>query len=417
MSYYHIKGTELSIPPIAEKILKNKTRGLGADVDEERKKVKYPEFLAHYQPDEEGKYKNVKNEDGAKNDKGHLGDPTFKNLFPADKKVTTRNLSPDFGTEVEGIQLSELDEQGKNDLALYLETRGLVVFRDQDFRDKGGDFAVNFGKHFGPLHIHPISISAENNPELLVTYRQGGDSSRYDKEFSSKGDTTGWHSDISFEEYPASFSFFVALEVPPSGGDTVFIDTREAYRRLSPAYQNFLEGLTAIHSNYFQNVLGRLTNTVAKIKEDYYTEHPLVRTHPVTGEKSLFFSRGFVQGIKGLKDKESASVLNFLDHHLATNLDIQVRANHIGGSKLNSKSVIAWDNRLAVHSATLDYLRSTTERRHHYRITVLGEKPYLDKSEGESSNGHTNGHSNGHSNGLKGHQNEDGISKLKLDDE
>lgn len=327
------------------------------------------------------------------------------------------DLSPEFGTEIEGVQLSELDDKGKNDLALYLETRGLAVFRNQDFRDKGAEFAKEFGSYFGPLHIHPVSLTAENSPELLVTFRPAGDARRHAVEFANRTNSFAWHSDISFEEYPSSFSFFVALEAPPSGGDTVFIDLREAYRRLSPAYQKFLESLTVIHTNYYQNLLSAQRGHTARVKKDYFTEHPLIRTHPVTGEKSIFFSRAFIHSIKGLKPTESASVLNFLENHITNNPELQVRATHKG---TDAKTVIAWDNRFLLHTATVDFLRHETVARHHYRITVLGERPFLTTPESKSKeqvnngngngksseNGNTNGngksidgHGNGHSNG------------------
>lgn len=390
---YQVNGSELDDPLVIEQLKKaiaaGKVFGAG-DLAEEKKKVKFPQFLGEFKIEDKEKYKNLDNKDGAKNDKGHLGNSNFKNLFPPDKKVLTFDLSPNFGTEIEGIQLSDLDDAGRNDLALFLERRGMVVFRDQDFRDKSANFAKSFGEHFGPLHIHPVSFSAEDHPEILVTYRPEGGGERFDSEFANKSSSIAWHSDISFEKYPASFSFFVALEVPESGGDTIYADTREAYRRLSPPIQKFLESLTAIHSNHYQNKRTELGGHIAKIKETYFTEHPLIRTHPVTGEKSLFYSRAFIQGIKGLKSSESNSILSFLEEHI-NNPEFQIRATHIGGSKRNSKTVIAWDNRVVLHSATLDFLRKETSRRHHYRITVIGERPYLEdeKREQASLNGHT----------------------------
>lgn len=394
---YKVKGSELFDPLFLKNLSIQRDSGNFLTPEkalEARKTIKYPEYLYPTQPGEENKYNNFKNVDGAKNDKGHLGDATFKNLFPEGKKISTVDLSPNFGTEIEGVQLSELDDAGKNDLALYLETRGLAVFRDQDFRDKGPDFAKKFGEYFGPLHIHPVSFVAENYPELLVTFRPAGDGSRYDTQFGNTANSAVWHSDISFEEYPASFSFFVALEAPPSGGDTVFINLREAYRRLSPAFQKQLEGYTAIHTNYYQNHGAKLSNNVARVKADYFSEHPLVRTHPVTGEKSLFFSRGFIHSIKGLKPKESDAILNFLDDHVTNNPEIQVRAQHRG---TDSKSVIAWDNRFLLHTAIADFLQHSTIARHHFRITVIGEKPYLaDANDTNRRSNGTNGHTNGH---------------------
>lgn len=377
VTYYRIAGSELDDPEIAEQVrLFQNTLVLTADeVEEEKKKLKYPEYLHRTTAAEAGLFHNQKNPDHVKNDRGHLGDPDFKNLFKSGQKVTKFDLSPNFGTEVDGVQLSELDDAGKNDLALFLETRGLAVFRNQDLRDKGPQFAVDFGKYFGPLHIHPVSYSAEGYPEIFATIRKSGDGSRYDSAFAGKTGEFQWHSDISFEEYPSSFSIFVALEAPPSGGDTVFIDLREAYNRLSEPLKKFFETLTVVHLNQYQQKFAELRGQPAKVKSVSTSEHPLVRTHPVTGVKSLFFSRGFITKIKGLKASESAAILNFLEDHTLNNPEIQVRASHRG---TDSRTVIAWDNRFLVHTAILDFLQHTTGPRHHYRITVLGEKPYFD---------------------------------------
>lgn len=384
-NYYKILGSELNDPDIASGI-RETLNGLilgKDDYETTLKTLKYPEFLHRTSPEKAGTYVNEPNPDHVKNDKGHLGDPTFKNLFPEGTKVEQFDLSPNFGTEIEGIQLSELNDAAKNDLALLIEKRGLLVFRKQDLRDKGPEFAVNFGKYFGPLHIHPVSYSAKGFPEVFTTIRKSGDGSRYNDVFRNKTGDFGWHSDISFEEYPASFSFFVALEAPPSGGDTVFVDLREAYKRLSPVLQNFFETLTVVHSNLYQRKAAELRGQPLKVKDVSTHEHPLVRTHPVTGEKSLYFSRAFIQRIKGLKHQESDAILSFLEDHVTNNPELQVRATHRG---TESGTVIVWDNRFLIHTATVDFLQHSTGPRHHYRLTVLGEKPYLAKDNKEKTN-------------------------------
>lgn len=376
--YWRPSGAELD-DPVYYASLKEKIQSGAIDsvkeVETERASIKYPEFLSKTRPEEAGIYNNHKNPDHVKNDKGHLGDPQFRNIFKDESKLKKFDLSPNLGTEIDGIQLSELDDAAKNDLALLLETRGLLVFRNQDFRDKGPKFARDFGRYFGPLHIHPVAYSAENYPEVFATFRKAGDASRYAQQFANDTGSFRWHSDVSFEEYPSSFSIFVALEAPESGGDTVFVDLREAYKRLSPPLQKFFETLTVVHSNVYQHKFASLRNQLAKVKEVAYAEHPLVRTHPVTGEKSLYFSRNFIQKIKGVKHSESAAILNFLEDHCLNNPETQVRATHRG---TDSRTVIVWDNRFLAHTHTLDFLQHETSARHHFRITVLGEKPYLD---------------------------------------
>ncbi|PVH16668.1 uncharacterized protein CXQ87_004964 [Candidozyma duobushaemuli] len=383
-NYWKVAGSELNDQLHLKDLKEQYSSGKLADaseVENELSKVKYPEYLNKIKLEDVAVHEHV-NPDHVKNDKGHLGDPTFKNLFKAGSKIEKFDLSPNLGTEIDGVQLSELDDAGRNDLALFLETRGLAVFRNQDFRDKGPAFARSFGQYFGPLHIHPVAYSAKDHPELLVTFRGAGGPERWESNFRFKTNTNAWHSDISFEEYPSSFSFFVALEAPPSGGDTVFVDLREAYKRLSPQLQKFFESLTIIHSNEVLQKVAAVRGSLSRDKKVLYTEHPLVRSHPVTGEKSLFFSRGFIHKIKGLKESESAFILNFLEDHCLNNPEIQVRANHRG---TDARTVIAWDNRFLAHTAVSDFLNHDTPARHHFRITVLGEKPYLEDKRVEDS--------------------------------
>lgn len=348
------------------------------NVEEARKTVKYPEYLAKTEKDEIGKYRRFDNPGHAARDRGNFGDPKFRNIFPEGiEKYNHFDLTPDLGTEIddESFQLSQLSDAAKDDFALFLEQRGLAVFRQQDFRDKGPKFAKEFGEYFGRLHIHPVSYSAVGYPELFTTFRNAGTKERYEKVYADTTKLYGWHSDVSFEKYPSLFSIFVALEAPPSGGDTVFIDLREAYRRLLPTIQKFFETLTVIHSNVYQNKFAAHNGQPARVSGDLYTKHPLVRVHPVTKEKLLFFSRGFIQRVEGVKKQELDFILNFLVEHVTSNPEFQVRALHKGG---DLRLVIAWDNRFLLHTATLDFLRHITGNRHHFRITVLGERPYND---------------------------------------
>jgi sulfonate dioxygenase len=132
----------------------------------------YPEFLPvwdrslHYEP-----YTPLENVQQP----GLKADPAKPHLLPAGHKVT--HLSPKFGSVIEGIQLSSLHEEGKNELALLTAQRGVLVFRDQDFAEHGPQFSVDYGKHFGPLHIHPASGHPQGFPELHIVYR--GPEDRY----------------------------------------------------------------------------------------------------------------------------------------------------------------------------------------------------------------------------------------------
>lgn len=157
--------------------------------------------------------------------------------------------------------------------------------------------------------------------------------------------------------------------LPYSGGDTLWSSGYTAYDRLSPAFQKFLEGLQAVHSG--QGQVDEANRAGHTVRRDHWTAvHPVVRTHPVTGWKSLFVQHGFTKSIVGLPKRESDAILNFLFDHIAGGADFQVRF------KWEENSVAVWDNRVTNHNAIFDYIHFG--RRHGWRITPLGEKPYFD---------------------------------------
>src|SRR5277367_3790505 len=96
-------------------------------------------------------------------------DPKKPNLLHQGTKVV--QLTPHFGTEVHGVQISRLTDAGKNELALLVAERGVVVFRDQDFVELGPEGLVEYGKYFGELHVHPVSGHPAGYPELHIVYR------------------------------------------------------------------------------------------------------------------------------------------------------------------------------------------------------------------------------------------------------
>ncbi|KAK6204636.1 oxidoreductase activity protein [Scheffersomyces amazonensis] len=327
---------------------------------EHRATSKAPEYLPTWNRKE--KYEPLKFYEHK--DPGLKADPALPNLL---KKgvVTTKNITPKLGTEVRGIQISELTEEGKNELALYVAQRGLVVFRDQDLASKGPEFSVEFGKHFGPLHIHPTSGAPRTSPELHVVYRRADAKNL----FENRNNLVGFHSDVSYELQPPGTTFFTVVEGPEAGGDTLFADTVEAYNRLSPAFQKRLEGLHALHSGVEQANFSKRNGGVVK-REPVQNIHPVVRTHPVTGQKALYVNSGFTRKIVELKEEESDYLLNFLYNHINNSHDLQARA------RWEPNTVAVWDNRRVNHSAVLDW--DTAETRLAYRITPTAERPVYD---------------------------------------
>jgi sulfonate dioxygenase len=184
--------------------------------------------------------------------------------------------------------------------------------------------------------------------------------------FEERTNSVTWHSDVTYEKQPPGTTFLYLLDGPGAGGDTLFANQAVAYQRLSPEFQRRLHGLKAVHSGVeqAQNASGR--GGIVR-RDPIQSIHPIVRTHPVTGEKALFVNPQFTRRIIGYKKEESDFLLNFLYDHIAKGQDFQARVKWAAGT------VVVWDNRVTAHSALLDW--DDGARRHLARITPQAEQP------------------------------------------
>ncbi|PTB41843.1 hypothetical protein M441DRAFT_57935 [Trichoderma asperellum CBS 433.97] len=295
---------------------------------------------------------------------GKDADTSYPNLLPSGVQVT--ELTPSIGSEVRGIQLSSLTDAGKDELAHYVAKRKVVAFRGQDFADLSIADALKFGGYFGRHHIHPTSGSPEGYPEVHLVHRGVNDKGHLDY-FKTRTSSVAWHSDVSYEQQPPGTTFLYILDKPETGGDTIFVDAVQAYKRLSPLFQERLHGLKATHSGIEQVNAAAARNSI-KRRDPVVNSHPVVRTHPATGEKALYVNPQFTRDIVGMKKEESDSILKFLYDHLAQGADFQARV------KWEDKTVVVWDNRVTQHSALVDW--ENGQRRHLARITPQAERPY-----------------------------------------
>lgn len=301
-------------------------------------------------------------------------DPAFRALSHdnprafLDNATSVRELTPYLGTEVTGVNLAKLDSTGRDQLALEVAKRGLVVFKDQqDFIDRGPDFYLEWGRHFGRLHIHPTSGHPAGYPEIHLVYRDLNASFNFELDESIT--STLWHSDVSYELQPPGLTTFFLLAQPQTGGDTLFASQVAALKRLSPQYVAFLRTLKAVHSGVQQaefSRAGRRGGTVRR--EPVENVHPVIRKHPVTGEEALYVNRQFTRRVVGLKREESESILGFLYDHIDKSSDNQARV------KWTPNTVVVWDNRITAHSAVVDF-KESGEARHGARITPQAERP------------------------------------------
>ncbi|KAK1847294.1 tfdA family taurine dioxygenase [Colletotrichum chrysophilum] len=307
------------------------------------------------------------------------------------------DITPVIGREYEGLQVVDLlkaDDQVIKDLAVTISQRGVVFLRDQDVTPtQMKEFCLRLTELAGcktnsaeqpessGLHIHPLTeegselgdqisvISSEKQKKGGGLTHQLSDVSRFA--------SAGWHTDISFEQVPSDYAMLKIHTLPTTGGDTLWASGYEIYDRLSPAMQKFLEGLTATHdATFFHDEARRLGNPLREgIRGsplnkggDLKSIHPVIRTNPVTGWKSVYVNKGFTKRINGVTKDESDVLLNYLFNLVTQNHDAQVRF------KWRKNDLAIWDNRSMWHCATYDYV----EARAGDRVASLGEAPYLD---------------------------------------
>jgi taurine dioxygenase len=271
------------------------------------------------------------------------------------QSIDVRKLTPTIGAEIFGVDLSrELGNQQFQEIHDALMDNLVIFFRDQTLT---AEQHMDFGRRFGRLHVHPAAPGlVAGHPEILVIKAN-------EKSTHVAGEE--WHSDVSCEDEPPMGSILHLHEVPADGGgDTLFASMYAAYEALSAPMQRLLEGMTAIHDG--ERVFRGRYGADDRGRECPRAEHPVVRTHPVTGRKALFVNRWFTARIMQLKPQESSALLEMLHRHTETP-EFHCRF------KWQAGSIAFWDNRCAQHHAIWDYY---PQRRYGHRVTICGDKPF-----------------------------------------
>ncbi|EPS27250.1 hypothetical protein PDE_02193 [Penicillium oxalicum 114-2] len=294
-------------------------------------------------------------------------DPSMRNLLTPN--VTVDHIQPNIGSVVRGVQLNRLSDASKDELALLISQRKVLAFPDQDLIDDGPAAQESFMRYFGKPNYQPVSGTVRNHPGFHVIHRNGNheEIARF---LEQRTTTTLWHQDVSYEIQPPGYVMLGLLQGPEVGGDTVFAATDMAYKRLSPTLRAFLDTLRCVHSSAKMIAHTRLTGGLVR-KDPVDTLHPLVRVHPVTGEKCLFVNAEFITKIQGMKDPEVKWLLDFLMNHVVSGHDFQARV------RWQPRTIVMFDNRSTTHSAIVDYLDDEygAQPRHIFRLCALGEKP------------------------------------------
>ncbi|RYP11633.1 hypothetical protein DL767_011110 [Monosporascus sp. MG133] len=309
------------------------------------------------------------------------------------------DTTPVIGREFPNANLVEWLEAPNSDalirdLAITISQRGVVFFRAQD--NLMNDLQKKLIQRLGDLSGRPATSSLHIHPLLNSERELGGDdleistiSSEQNKQFyrprpnqfsQKRQSGASWHSDIAFEPVPADYSSLRLLKLPKTGGDTLWASGYEIYDRISQPYQKFLETLTATfeqpkfaevaESNGFK-LHDKPRGSVENVGSELRAVHPVVRTNPVTGWKSIFPVGGHVKNINGLSQDESRKLLDWFLELVYKNHDLTVRHRWT-----NVNDIAIWDNRSTFHTATYD-IEGQGERFGN-RAVGVGERPYFD---------------------------------------
>ncbi len=270
--------------------------------------------------------------------------------------VEVRPLSPFIGAEIHGVDLSQdLPDATIAAIRACLLDHRVIFFRDQDITRAQH---IAFARRFGDLEIHPATPKDQAEPEVL----------RIAHGPHSKGRENFWHSDVTWRPEPSLGSILRAVAVPAVGGDTLFSNMEAAYEGLSPAMRDWVCTLTAMH-DMARTFAKPMQKTEEELRALYPTqEHPVVRTHPETGRRSLYVNTAFTTHIVGLSRKESDWLLQHL-YAQAAIAEYQCRF------RWQPHSIAFWDNRACQHLAASDYFPA---ERIMERVTIAGDKPFFD---------------------------------------
>ena len=298
----------------------------------------------------------------------------FDNSAQTYRHIEAVPLAAAMGAEIRGVQIADIDDDTFAEIEQALFRHKMIFFRDQEVSH--GD-QEKFSRRFGPFAEDAYTRGVEGHVNVQPLIKEADASTPMI--FGS-----GWHTDSPFLPQPPAISLLYGVEIPPYGGDTLWANAALAYRMLSPKMQALIEPLK-VHMSMRKvlataqavveaddSPLGRIAATrdastlpaeiARKVAGSF---HPLVRTHPRSGEKSLYCDQTYAVGIEGLTDEEAAPLLGFLVNYI-TQEAFTCRL------RWQPKTLALWDNRLCVHQAFNDY---DGFRRELYRTTIAGETP------------------------------------------
>lgn len=277
-------------------------------------------------------------------------EPEFRNF-------TATPASGSIGAFLAGLDLSEpLSEEAAEEVRQALVHYMVIFIRDQDLTPEQH---IAFAKIFGEVQMGGSIPRLEEHPEIKKQ--------EYTMESNVSGDVN-MHADDTFVEIPSRCSVLYGIKMPDTGGDTIWVNCEAAYNALSDPMKRFLEPLKAVHdlSANFGNIAPGVEDPETKLRiHRHYppVEHPVIRTHPVSGRKCIFVNEMVTSRIAGLDPDESAVILQFLINHLKKQ-QFHCRLHWTDGT------VVVWDNRATQHMVIPDFQPSY---RLNHRVAIKDE--------------------------------------------
>ena len=269
------------------------------------------------------------------------------------------------GAEIKGFDLSKpMKKEVFADVHQAWLDHQVITFRDQDLTPEQ---QIRFARKWGAIHRHPFMPTMEGYPEILEIIKNPQD----ERNFGNL-----WHTDQSFVAKPAKATILYAVETPPYGGDTQWSNMYLAYEALSPGMKELLADLKVENTGNKNKTRGGVDkrdrykgHSALKPVDpppdlDTINFHPLIRTHPETGRKSLYIS-SHTQGIKDFEFEEALPLILYLRKYIE-------RPEFTARFRWEPGSLAMWDNRCVMHYAMNDYHGF---RRYMRRITIKGDKP------------------------------------------
>lgn len=279
-------------------------------------------------------------------------------------RIDVRPIAGALGADVFGVDLARCDDNS----AWSQIHQAFLEFKVLSFRDQAldNDGLMDVGRRFGEPSYYPFVKGLDTHPFLFEIVKEPADT----KNFGG-----GWHSDTTYQAKPPLATLLYALETPERGGDTLFADTAAAYEALSDGMKTLLAPLKGVNSaglkhsggrTASQTKVGAMAHQNTDDADAFEGLHPIVRTHPDTGRKSLYVSRAHTIRIEGLTEQESQPIIDFLQAHI-------VRPEFTCRVRWTPGTLTVWDNRVTQHSAINDY---NGQRRRMRRLTVGGQVPF-----------------------------------------